>query len=221
MRDEIGQRQVRALALSKEEVEQSRRLARHLHGTVQAELSATALRGAPADENAAEVALVEGILEASSAALAESPAAIGSHGAEDLRVCIAELASRWAGLMTVEFRVPDDAGKAVAAAGVIPCIMEVISELIHNALHHGNADRVEIWLSLGEGNREVVLVADDNGTGPGSGDVVAGLGSEVISMVASRWALTPHPAGRGSRAEVVIPLPERNANDRAPQRCGD
>jgi len=50
------------------------------------------------------------------------------------------------------------------------------------------------------GGEDVVVVVEDNGSGPGSGN--AGLGSSLLDSVSEKWEL--EETGSGSRLSVVM-----------------
>ena len=101
--------------------------------------------------------------------------------------------------------------------GVIPTdiaspLAMAVSELLSNAVSHGNADR--IWVeaqSLGPAGARVAVCDDGGGIDPTAAE---GLGSQIVTMLVGEdlrgtvtWsALTPGQDRPGTRVEIVVPV---------------
>lgn len=168
--------------------EQSRQLARMLHGAVQSRLlgCAMALELAGSDPT-----LMSEAMERTRAVLS-SRWGESSDEAEDP---FARILSAWSGVATLEMRgvhaVPGSAACAVAA---------VVEELAANAIRHGRANRVGVFIEVDADQCTITSV--DNGVGGGSSEAV-GLGTHLIAELGVVHRL---PGPNGWTVSVSIPI---------------
>lgn len=230
LRHDVDERQLRLWAYQSEQAQAAQRLARYLHGTVQADLAATALRrsllpdsaeseGAgpdddePAsDKRAPATALragpldVEEILAASSRALAAG-APPGPATPAELRAAMDDVAGRWHGLVHVALVTDPAALSAVVAAGLGEATVQVVEEVIQNASRHGGASTVEITVTCAQQAGE--STAEDS---------AGAMGVDAVTIVAvddgQPMAASPTPGigmqmvSRLASAWSLLPLPE-------------
>jgi len=195
---EVDARTVEAVAIDRELVRVSRRLAQFVHGTLQSHLLATAYALEKADM--AQGGATEVLRRASSAFEAEAamPPVRATLSDE-----IGRRASLWEGFMEVDIQLPrplDDMPPAVIAdAG------RVVEEALSNAHKHGDARAVAVRAERADGLTLRICVTDD-GTGPAGAR--PGMGSAWLDFVApDGWSLTPGPDDDGARLTVLLPCP--------------
>jgi glucose-6-phosphate-specific signal transduction histidine kinase len=81
-------------------------------------------------------------------------------------------------------------------------LTEIAREGVNNAIFHGDAQTVEIFLDITPaGNAQIVVEDDGGGT---NGKQRAGLGTELLDSVTIRWALTRDGAHTRLTAELAI-----------------
>jgi anti-sigma regulatory factor (Ser/Thr protein kinase) len=94
--------------------------------------------------------------------------------------------------------VTDFLAREPAVSGVSPDIVLVVSELVTNAMRHGDGDIV----ALGSfGADEVRVAITDSGEAlpvvlPTTTGQIGGLGLHVVGQVADAWGVAPFPGGK-------------------------
>ena len=113
------------------------------------------------------------------------------------------LKEAWSGIVAVRWRAREetlvtlDQHPAISAA-----LTEIAREGVNNAIFHGNAQTVEIFLDITPpGNVQIVVEDDGGGT---SEKLNAGLGTELLDSVTIRWALTRNRGLTRLSAELAI-----------------
>lgn len=174
-------------------------LAHFLHSHVQNGMLNLALRlneGGSRPVSLEEQQLVETLL--ADLAQFSSP-----QSSESLDNGLPEIAKRWQGFvhLTINNAISDEKAITIAPP-VVRSTLQIISELVTNAVRHGEAS--EVHLSLDIEDASLIVHCNDNGHGP-QGTIQHGLGSALFDSVAgSGWSLT-RTADR-TQLRVGIPL---------------
>jgi len=197
---DIDREAVQLMTTSRQAAQLARESARILHGTVQTRLIACAV--------AIEQAADSNDTEAYQVALHEAQQILRAPMQSDDRAetTVAEEVQRkvglWQGLCSIG--VDLDPQVAVMSGRRARDVGRVVEEGLSNAIRHGGAKAISVRVSEGqEGSAsggDVVVVIEDNGSGPGSGN--AGLGSSLLDSVSQTWELTA--TGSGARLSVVM-----------------
>lgn len=180
-------------------------LARELHGGVQSELTAAALRletwaRRPDDQSMDDV--LGQVMDA-----VERVNRIAAEEFQPLPVdpdqAMADVVSVWSGLAHVSLELSDEArdqlSRDVAASETA---IEIARECVGNAARHGRATRVEVGVrALGRSRVEIMVVDDGRGLDDHSPH---GLGSRMLDQVCLAWQRTPRVDARGVRVIAVI-----------------
>lgn len=195
---DLDRKLIQSIAASRQSAQLARESARILHGTVQTRLVACAI----AIEHAAEV----DDAEAFRAALHEAQQILESpiQGRDALETTITEEVQRkvglWVGLCSIDVAMSPQV--AAMDGRLARDVGRVVEEGLSNAIRHGRAKAITVRVELtethvGEG---VVVVVEDNGSGPGDGE--RGLGSSMLDAVSSSWELSALEPG--SRLRVSL-----------------
>jgi signal transduction histidine kinase len=197
---DIDREAVQLMTTSRQAAQLARESARILHGTVQTRLIACAV----AIEQAAE----SNDAEAYQVALHEAQQILRAPVPSDDRTetMIAEEVQRkvglWQGLCSIG--VDLDPQIAVMSGRRARDVGRVVEEGLSNAIRHGGAKEISVRVTEGQvgsaSGGDVVVVIEDNGSGPGSGKL--GLGSSLLDSVSQTWELKA--TGSGARLSVVM-----------------
>ena len=198
---DIDREAVQVMTTSRQAAQLARESARILHGTVQTRLIACAV----AIEQAAE----SNDTEAYRVALHEAQQILRAPMQSDDRAetTVAEEVQRkvglWQGLCAIG--VDLDPEIAVMSGRRARDVGRVVEEGLSNAIRHGGAKEIAVRVTDGQvgspsGGHDVVVVIEDNGSGPGSGK--PGLGSSLMDSVSQTWEL--ESTGSGARLSVVM-----------------
>lgn len=194
--EDLDHERIRTIAASRQIAEQSRSVAKHLHGAVQTKLVACAM--------AIDQAIITGdestINDAISQALIvlKSPLSEQGFGAT-LTEEIHRKVKLWSEICTISVTV--DPQIQVSNSELILQSGRIIEEAISNAIRHGRAKSILISLtkSIGE---EIDIAVIDNGSGPQGGK--PSLGSALLDQASGgRWSLSK--TSDGSILKISIP----------------
>ena len=173
-----------------------------IHGTVQSSLTAALMH--LQTHKGTDKALVETVrqdIRRAAQALRERPVAYG-----DLQTSIDELGETWAGVCDIDWRIADDARKALLAdADLCFCTKEIVKEAVSNAVRHGGATQMTVSLEI-ESGHTLVLEAVNNGCGL-SAAAEAGLGSQIIRELSYFWSLSTDEASGLTTLVAKMALP--------------
>jgi signal transduction histidine kinase len=195
----ISQAQLEHRFLSREEARVSRELAKYLHGTMQSQLMASAIRLERAGKSGDPVALQREVNEAY-ANLKLPSASYFSAPRHSLKEEIQKVIETWDNLMTVKVDLPELTMSLPAQ--LIQDIGNAINEGLANSFRHGSATKVEI--SLLETKVGILIDLVDDGIHPGKGR--PGLGSEYFDTISGGgWSLKPTKSG-GSHLNLLVPV---------------
>lgn len=196
----------------------NRLLARELHGGIQSDMTAAALRleawardPAPQalDEVLADVRRVIERVDRLLTAGIETPPV-------DARQGLDSIGAVWSSLASVTFSYADEVLAALAAdQAATLALIEVVRESLGNAVRHGRASRIEVTVAAQGGSAAgadaVSVRIDDNGVGVSS-SASSGLGSRLMDQVCLEWSRTPLRPGTSVRARIAL-LGESRAHD--------
>jgi signal transduction histidine kinase len=195
----ISQAQVEHRYLSREEARVSRELAKYLHGTIQSQLMASAIRleraGRSGDSNAIEreANFAYSKLKLPSASYFSAPR-------HSLNEEIDKVIETWDNLMSVQVTIPDLSKNLEGT--LIQDIGNAINEGLSNSFRHGSASNVKITIL--ETDMGITISLIDDGSKPGKG--TPGLGSQYFDTVSgSSWSLKASSAG-GSHLTLKIDI---------------
>lgn len=188
----------------------NRLLARELHGGVQSELTAAALRLESWSQRS-DPATLDAVLEQVRHAL-DRVTDLLSKGIEappvDIHRAIESICTVWISLARIDIDMDADVAPALErdqAATV--SVIEVVRECLGNSMRHGRATAVTIEVThvveSGAPEAAVRLVVADNGVGSRA-TATPGLGSQLFDQVCLRWNRTA--TRPGTRVEAFIPL---------------
>ncbi len=192
LRDSVKAVARKAAAVQLEAWSERQQLGARLHGTVQAEVVAAAVR-ISADPEADPQPVLEDLQERISDALVHAVTT-------DWRTLLDDLRTVWGLSIDLTIVVSEDVAVVLDAhAPAARAVVEVIREGITNAVRAGGADRVEVAVSCDD--RVIRLVIVDDGAGV-SGDEARGAGSQMLDDVCLRWNRSSE--GRGTTLEALV-----------------
>lgn len=227
---EARNRDIRALAsaLTLAEQAERRRLAELLHDHVQqlllgARLHVQMIETAEADERATLVAEVNRILQEALQATRElavdlTPPALD---AEDLEEALRWLADHMGKLYRVHVEIEAEAPGRIPSRDVRVLLLQLVRELVFNAVKHAGVDRARVRLHEEDGG--VVITVEDEGRGF---DVAAMVGPgrrqgfglysvrERLRLLGGRLDIASE-AGHGTRATIRVPVAEMPEDEEA------
>jgi len=162
-----------------------RNLARALHGSVQAKLASAYLELEKVDEK--EVGSQETVNQIVSE-IQKSVATISAHQPQgiDLLELLAQTRANWASVAAVTCQVSDEDLKLIHRDDLSTvALIDVIPELVFNAIKHGKADLIDISIIF-KNERIIELIVQDNGIHELI-NVASGLGTKILNESAISW----------------------------------
>lgn len=175
----------------------NRQTALMVHGSLQGALIATGLQLQRYGTSESEISTVIQRLEDGLKKVTHA------ESVKPVREFLDSLTEAWGGIVALRWRARDetlatlDQHPAMSAA-----LTEIAREGVNNAIFHGDAQTVEIFLDITPaGNAQIVVEDDGGGT---NGKQRAGLGTELLDSVTIRWALTRDGAHTRLTAELAI-----------------
>ncbi|MFM1964675.1 MAG: hypothetical protein RL134_400 [Actinomycetota bacterium] len=187
----------------------NRLLARELHGGVQSELTAAALR-LEAWSRKPDPQTLDAVLDQVRHAV-DRVNDLTSRGVEpppvDVRRALDSICDVWISLTRIDIDLhPDVALTLEQDQAAAVTVIEVVRECLGNSIRHGRASQVTIEVALvagGAAGDAVHLVVADNGVGSSSA-AVPGLGSQLLDQICLRWTRTS--TRPGTRVDAVVTL---------------
>lgn len=176
---------------------ETRTLARYVHGDVQGQIRAAALRSNPLSDLE-----LEELRQACLKALEQRP------GSNDLTTFFEQSHNLWAGVLDIRNQLSPE---VLAAIGSDPfaqeAVIEVIRECLINAVRHGGASWVEIAGAIEDqpGSRSLALTIKNAGSRLHP-DSVPGFGTELMDDATASWSREDWEHGVVVRA--VVPIAE-------------
>ncbi|MGV1034836.1 MAG: hypothetical protein ACOYBP_06415 [Microbacteriaceae bacterium] len=193
---------------------QNRAISIALHGSVQAALSATALRLQLAlrdDENPVD-AVVQARADAHRAVAFDVDF---SSGATPIAALMSEAAELWEGVCAIENDLSAaDCAKIDSDPVCARLAGDVLVELCMNAVKHGKATRVSISATVMTGRLCEVSVADNGQYCDPNGATAAGGGTQLLDQVSVRWERTT--GSEGTRVTAWLPWDDESPASFAP-----
>lgn len=164
----------------------NRELANFLHGNVQNRLLAIALM---IESNHGERAKILSEFERIEDLIHDGFTSQGIFNNSSIAEAFENLRQRWSGFVSIEFKL---SGSLEFSGGLGGAIVQLVNEGITNAVRHGLARNIQIYLSQTDKNVEIVVI--DDGMGPKQGP--KGLGGAYFNSVAKNgWSLKPGDDG--------------------------
>ena len=183
-----------SVATSQQVAQLARELARILHGSVQTRLVACAAAIDRATQTHDIAAFNSAVHEARDALM---PPSWSIELASTVRECLERTCALWSGLCEVKVSIdPDVAERRGLLARDVG---RVVEEALNNAISHGDASLIDVLVA--PSGVDVLVIAKDNGIGPGGGP--QGLGSALFSSLCRTWQLEPGLQGSTLHAIVV------------------
>ncbi len=204
---EVDARELEAMLVSRELARTSRDLAQYVHGTLQANLLATALALEQAAESGDERAFARALADAR-ASLASQPED-ASDTDPDLPAALTRVADLWRGFLGVRIDVAADLRGPMPPA-LVSDVSRIVGEAVANARKHGAARDVRVTVRRAPDGEHLHVTVADDGSGPAGG--VKGMGAAWLDFIApGAWTLTPCPDGTGACLDVHLPMPGATA----------
>ena len=200
LRKSISQVEIDSHALNREESRLRRDLALALHGGLQADLTASAMRAQQALDQGDAASARQTLDEATN--LIKQRWLLPDRAHADLRSTARAVVESWEGFVNIELHI------AVAhepSTRTIANIKEVLLEGIGNAIRHGRAKNITITITDHTGALHITIT--DDGTGVTGSRI--GLGSAMFDDIApNAWSLTRTSTG-GSTLTVDLTTPAK------------
>jgi signal transduction histidine kinase len=156
---------------------QKKQFARKIHGPIQSEVAAAAIRiernMASGEVTESGTQALQNLRDRLTKILADT------KGTAELRPVLAEIAETWHGLCEIEFELSEDLECALRADSVcVETVLEIAREACSNAIRHGSAQNIR--LAIAQETDELVRISVKNdGTGLQS-DSRPGVGSAYL-----------------------------------------
>ena len=183
----------------------SHMLARELHGGVQSELTAAALRLEAWARRPDPAAMAEVLSQVTHAVDRVNQLAVEEFRTSkiDPVLAISAIVAVWSGLVHIDLDIDSGAEDHLSVdAAASETVIEVVRECLANAVTHGRASTVTIQVrQLRPGALEVTI--DDDGRGL-TAQAPVGLGSRLLDEVCLSWERTASPGSRGTRVSAQV-----------------
>ena len=180
----------------------NRELAQHIHGELQNQVLASALRIEKAEDLndskviSRELDRVEELLLATTQGVFLAPPVSIEAG-------LAEIYEQWAALTDLKIELGDSIYGLTLHPEVVRDTARLVNEAISNSIRHGFATKIRVEIDIVEPSR-LNIVVTDNGTGPRNGN--PGLGTALFDSVAGNdWSINS-AVGGGSILRLTILL---------------
>jgi len=201
----LSQQQIHKSTLASIERRINTKLAKFLHGYVQARLMSNALQLELAVKNNDSVLAVRELNRLSQDMVEEYGIMDQFQTETTFSEGIEKIKDSWSGICEIEiigFR-----HLQIDQLIIKDFIEDAISEAIANSVRHGLADKVEIQFIKNDPDGFEIQVKD-NGVGPITSE--PGMGSEIFNLLSKdNWRLIPNVSGKGS----ILILPVTNVYD--------
>ena len=195
LRRSISRAEIERSALDREESQLRRELAVSLHGGLQANLTASAMRAQQSIDEG-DIATARQVLDDARDLITQGWA-LQERGELELRPTISAVVESWEGFVdiTVHLDVRHEPRTPTVAL-----IKEILLEGIGNAVRHGQATSIAVGIDDHAGNLTITITDD----GTGLVDSRTGLGSALFDDIAPNgWSLNPGATG-GATLRVAL-----------------
>ena len=111
-----------------------------------------------------------------------------------------------------------DSGIEDLPGNTLVALYRIVQEAINNTIRHANASRIDVEIGRRDGCVRIVVADDGSGLSRTSGRRYGGLSNMQTraSLIQAALSVTPHPDGRGTRLEIVLPEPPAGGTPTAP-----
>ena len=111
----------------------------------------------------------------------------------------------------LDYRLVDDGDSGIEdlPGNTLVALYRIVQEAINNTIRHANASRIDVEIGRRDGSVRIVVADDGSGLSRTSGRRYGGLSNMQTraSLIQAALSVTPHPDGRGTRLEIVLPDP--------------
>ncbi len=175
-----------------------RSAALHLHGRVQAGLTAASLR-LVRTTHLTQLEINQ--IREEIAGLARSLVDIGNiHSSA--RIALDEITQLWDGVCNISLVEGVDLLDVIdAQEATSHAVAEIFKEAVSNSIRHGNSQNIEIFLTLASPGVLHIEVCNDGGVGDSQ---TRGLGSRMLDEITIDWSLSPKAGGMCLMASVAL-----------------
>lgn len=178
----------------------NRELAQHIHGHLQNQVLASALRIEQA-EKLNENEVIQRELDLVEKLLADTSSGAFLNESASLKSEIDVIRTQWSALLNLSIKVDKQTYARQLSSSLSKEVARILNEAIGNASRHGFASNIRVNITSDSDERMEIVVTDD-GTGPRNGK--PGLGSALFdSVAAGDWSLSP-AIGGGSLLRIPI-----------------
>jgi hypothetical protein len=163
-------------------------LSRALHGRLQASLSAAFIRlDRAVERGVADDDLIGTLRHGILSALAEIN--VFDSNPDPIDDVVALTQSNWSDTVTLIFTIHDGVRGALAADALCArSVNDLIPELVFNSVRHGNANVIDVQLTIADHRTLCLTVMDDGSISPDAGR--HGLGSALLDEASISWSRT-------------------------------
>lgn len=174
LRRSINQAEVRTLAISGERAQLNKQISTYLHGTVQANMSAAILRLQQSIEVGDRDGATKALIDAREALNLKWDTSLGTT-IDDLAATLAKIAEGWLGLVDIAIEVHPGVPQSFNTM-----IHDVTVDAINNAVRHGEAERISVFVTPEPQGVSVVIQNNGHALDVNS----PGLGTETLNVYA-------------------------------------
>lgn len=161
-----------------------KRIARELHGGLQAKLQVLALQ-INNNQSVDPESLVDFYQEMKRSIAAEST----DESTQSLEEYLKDLNEFWSGIASINASLTKEASEATSGNIVLnECLREIIREAINNAIKHAGASEISISVAQ-VSDSQIKLVVSNNITKESSNASSASLGSKIFEELSDSWKL--------------------------------
>jgi glucose-6-phosphate-specific signal transduction histidine kinase len=178
---------------------QKKQFARKIHGPIQSEVAAAAIR----IERSLRTGEVTESGEAALQNLRDRLAKIlgDTKGTSAVRTVLGEIAETWHGLCEVEVSMAIDVERALKLDSIcVETVLEIAREACSNAIRHGSAQNIHLSVELTE--PDLVLLTVQNDGSKVDGQAKRGVGSAYLDDCTYTHALVMTPPGATLTATI-------------------
>lgn len=101
---------------------------------------------------------------------------------------VKDLANLWSGVVNIEVACDESTTRVLNTAQTTSSIaIEVIREAVSNAIRHGDATHIKIWIALSDENSDVSITVTNNGKAL-LAESTAGIGTKLLDDMTLTWS---------------------------------
>ncbi|MEY3537432.1 MAG: hypothetical protein RL645_246 [Actinomycetota bacterium] len=179
----------------------NRRMARVLHGPVQAALYAAGMKLSSASK------IDQELIDTVERDIADAVDRIDidvEMASDDFAEVINQIVSLWRGSCEISVFITEESSAALYQdRNAAACVVEVVQEAISNAVKHGRASNASVMISKVENLAEVRVRND--GTALAQGEKASeGLGSQILDEICHKWSIENRSKGVVLVAQIAL-----------------